>query len=127
MFCPSFDASSDWVGWRSRSSLATDFQILPSSFETRMPALVAAYHASCVKFMSLTWYAESVGAFALGAGFFTSTVVFLPLTIFVTFVGAGASGASCAYNPALTHLPPVSSYFIQPPLFSEAHHPVGAA
>src|ERR1700730_18933975 len=47
--------------------------------------------------------------------------------ILVTLVGASASAAPGAYNPALTHLPLVSSYFIKPPLLSDAHQPVGAA
>src|ERR1700722_650961 len=124
---PSDETSSDCAGCFTSSSLAADFHVVPWSCEITTPPVVAANQPSFANTMSLIWNANSVGAFAFGAGFLTSTVVFFPLTIFVTLVGAGASGASGANNPALIHFPLLSSYFIQPPLLSEAHHPVGAA
>src|SRR3984893_15268068 len=124
---PSEETSSDCDGCFTSSSLAADFHVAPWSCESTTPPVVAANHPSVAKTMSLTWNAKSCGAFAFGAGFLTNTVVYLPLTTFVTLVGAEASGASAANNPAFTHLPVVSSYFIQPPLLSDAHHPVGAA
>src|SRR5258707_3809535 len=125
---PLAEASSDCAGCFTSSFLpAADFQVVPRSRETSTPPVVAAYQASLPNARSLTWKASCVAGLPFGAGFFTSTVVFLPLTILVTLTGAGASPASGAYRPVLIHLPEVSSYFIKPPLLSEATQPVGAA
>src|SRR5579862_8700549 len=119
-FEPSLEASRESAGCFTKLSLPADFHVLPLSFETSTPPVVAANHALLLKTMSLTWKATSVGAFVAGR-FVATAAPFLPLAV------EAVAGESETNKPALTHLLLVSSYFIQPPLFSEAHQPVGAA
>jgi hypothetical protein len=46
--------------------------------------------------------------------------------LFVLELETGATPGEIK-RPAFTHFPALSSYFIHPPLFREAHQPVGAA
>src|ERR1700730_7225734 len=120
---PSTEASSDCAGCFTRASLLADFHNVPWSREITTPPVVAAYQASVPKAMSLTWKARSSGALTLDAACLAGAAVFFRLV-----PGAAADGAASATNkPAFTHLPLGSSYFVQPPLFSDAHQPVGAA
>src|SRR5215471_1870823 len=118
---PSVETSTDCAGLRRIGSLLTDFQVAPWSFETSTPPAVAAYQVSVPKAMSFTRNAASCVFAAGAAGAFFTGAPFLPLVVLVA-----AAGASGAYKPARTHLCVVSSYFIQPPLVSDAHQPLGA-
>src|SRR5215469_12952300 len=120
-FEPSLEASRDNAGCLTKLSLPADFHVLPLSLETSTPPVVAANQELLLKTMSLTWKATSVGAFVAGR-FAATAAPFLPLA-----AEDAAAGESETNKPALTHLLLASSYFIQPPLFNEAHQPVGAA
>src|ERR1700719_3203379 len=115
---PSTEASTDCAACLMNASLPAGFHAVPRSCETSIPALVAAYHAVLVKVRSLTWKARSCGALDVAGRF--AAAPFLP------FEGPEETEPP-ANSPALTHLAPVSSYFIKPPLLRDAHQPLGEA
>src|SRR5215470_19031263 len=121
---PSAEIAIDVAACFTADSPPANFQLAPLSFETSTPPAVAANHALLANCMSLTWKTTSCGAFVFAAttGFFAATAApFLPFA----GVETGAGAASPTSNPAFTHLFVVSSYFIQPPAFTEAHQPLG--
>src|SRR6202051_5224452 len=123
---PSKVASSEVAGGFKDASVPAFFQLTPWSLETRIPPAVAANQASLPKVISLTCTATKVVGFlevgrraAVVAVVFLTGAPFLPLAVVDAEAATGV--ASGMYRPAFTHFLVVSSYFIQPPLFNEAH------
>src|SRR5215471_12972418 len=118
---PSAEIAIDVAACFTADSPPANFQLAPLSFETSTPPAVAANHALLANCMSLIWKATSC-VFAPATG--CLAVAAAPFRL---RAGVATGVALATSNPALTHFPFVSSYFMRPPAFTEAHQPVGAA